>query len=212
MPWTLIHPFYGWFIIHFWFKGNLHSSAVYWTVLFGSIFSDMPKRLFVLYHIFICDNVYFTNFGCEGQFIPIAEDWTHSLPLSIIISLISYFIYCKVSYKTLRETLCSCFVVKQNSSSSIPTLTLTQSPNTKATMQPTNLTKIIEKKDDDITVENDDITVENDDIKLQKQKHDEKSRLLSVDNSSMFQSPSNMFQSPSIQFESPSVQILYVKT
>lgn len=105
MPWAQIHPFFGWFIIHYCFRGNLHSSAVFWTILWGSIFPDLPRHLFLLWHIFVCDNIYLTDWGCNKQFISNAENWTHSFPITIITLIISYIIYCFVSNKTMMESL-----------------------------------------------------------------------------------------------------------
>ena len=106
MPWTWIHPLFGWFVIHYWFKANLHSSAVFWSILWGSILPDLPKHLFIVWHYFICDDVYLTNWGCNRNFILNSENWTHSLPLAMLFTIISYLIYCKVSNRTINETLC----------------------------------------------------------------------------------------------------------
>eukprot|EP01083_Nonionella_stella_P094466 265022_1 len=100
MPWTSIHPFYGWFIIYSLFKVNLHSSAVFWSILWGSIFPDLPHHLFFLYHIFVCDNVYLTNFGCNQAVMTNAASWAHSLPLALIITIISYLMYYRAYHQS----------------------------------------------------------------------------------------------------------------
>ena len=120
MPWTWIHPLFGWFIIHYCFKANLHSSAVFWSILWGSILPDLPHHLFIFWHYFICDDVYFTNWGCNRNFITNSENWTHSLPLSLIFTIISYTVYCKVSHKTIKNAFCPWAKLKSSTKKILP--------------------------------------------------------------------------------------------
>ena len=104
MPWTQIHPFFGCFIVHYCFKGNLHSSAVFWAIVWGSIFSDLPRKLYLLLQIFI-SNLKYNHIYAE---------WTHSFPISIFLTITGYIIYCYISNKNMTNSLFPCFINNKN--------------------------------------------------------------------------------------------------
>ena len=98
MPWTQIHPFYGCFIIHYCFGGNLHSSAVFWVIFWGSSFPDLPRKLYLFGHLFLKNLEY--NY--------LWADWAHSFPISLFMTIVSYIIYCHISNKSMKESICLC--------------------------------------------------------------------------------------------------------
>eukprot|EP01084_Bolivina_argentea_P188114 323912_1 len=99
MPETNDHPFIGWIIFHFIFKANLHSSAVWWTIFIGSITPDLSMLLFYITMKIkgqsfeqIFDNDYYNNKFWSNTF-----NYSHSIPITLFLSIIFYIIYYAIS-------------------------------------------------------------------------------------------------------------------
>eukprot|EP01084_Bolivina_argentea_P231529 390431_1 len=100
MPHTTTHPFIGWTILHVVFKANLHSSAVWWTILVGSMTPDFFYLFWYLYYKIQghSENKIF-NHDINNKIWSNIIDYSHSITVSSFIAITTYIIYCIFTMK-----------------------------------------------------------------------------------------------------------------